>query len=90
MTPGCIGALECGTSGGKKTEASRRLESLPNREEYRTERLPGEVSCGRLLCFFILDTYAAFVGKRKKLTKFIKIIDKKTKPVYDETIVLRL
>ena len=29
--------------------------------------------------FFILDTYAAFVGKRKKLTKFIKIIDKKNK-----------
>ena len=41
--------------------------------------------------FFILDTYAAFVGKRKKiLTKFIKIIDKKTKPVYDETIISRL
>ena len=63
MTPECIGALECGTSGGKKTEASRRLESLPNREEYRTEQLPaGEVSCGRWLCFFILDTCAALVS----------------------------
>ena len=66
VTPGCIGVLECGTSGGKKTEASRRLESLPNKDEYRTERLPGEVSCGRWLCFFILDTCAALVSKRKR------------------------
>lgn len=50
----------------------RKKRRIKNKDEYRTERLPGEVSCGRWLCFFILDTYAAFVGKRKNTYKIHK------------------
>ena len=50
----------------KKRRQAGDWDRCQIKDEYRTERLPGEVSCGRWLCFFILDTYAAFVGKRKK------------------------